>query len=258
MDSDNGTNFEGAAKVLHQLYQQESPENQQLQAALATNGIRWGFSPPRALHFGGKWEAAVKSKKRHLRTTLGATTLTYEELNTMLIQIEACLNSRPMSSMSDGPDDLQAFTPEHFLIGEPLQLIPEPSYLDDNPSRMHRWNLITKKIQQFRSRWSKVCLQRHLATYKWNHRQENLKVGDMVLVVDEDFPPARWPLARITVKSAYSEVARYADGTPNPEEYETRVSTWNRPITKLSYQQIHQEKINRKIKGTPRKGRNER
>ncbi|XP_011312152.1 uncharacterized protein [Fopius arisanus] len=247
MYSDNGSNFEGASKVLHQLYNRESPENQQLQAALATNGTRWSFIPPRAPHFGGKWEAAVKSTKHHLRRTLGTTTLTYEELNTILIQIEACLNSRPFSPMSDDPDDLQALTPGHFLISEALQLIPEPSYLDDNPSKMHRWNLITQKIQQFWSRWSKECLQRYLATYKWNQRQENIKVGDMVLVVNENFPPARWPLARVTavhpgadgltrvatVKTAYSEVSRHADGTPNPERYETRISTWDRPITKL-------------------------
>ncbi|XP_063989736.1 uncharacterized protein LOC135168999 [Diachasmimorpha longicaudata] len=247
MYSDNGSNFEGAAGVLHRLYNEESPENQQIQAALATNGTRWSFIPPRAPHFGGKWEAAVKSTKYHLKRTLGTTTLTYEELNTILIQIEACLNSRPISPMSDDPDDLQSLTPGHFLIGEPLQLIPEPSYLDDNPSKMHRWNVITQKIQQFWSRWSKECLQRYLAIYKWNQRQENIKVGDMVLVVNENFPPARWPLARVTavhpgddgltrvatVKTAYSEVARHADGTPNPERYQTRVSTWDRPITKL-------------------------
>ncbi|XP_063989937.1 uncharacterized protein LOC135169131 [Diachasmimorpha longicaudata] len=256
MYSDNGSNFDGAAGVLHRLYNEESPENQQIQAALATNGTRWSFIPARAPHFGGKWEAAVKSTKHHLKRTLRTTTLTYEELNTILIQIEACLNSRPISRMSDDPDDLQALTPGHFLIGEPLQLIPEPSYLDDNPSKMHRWNVITQKIPQFWSRWSKECLQRYLAIYKWNQRQENIKVGDMVLVVNENFPPARWPLARVTavhpgddgltrvatVKTPYSEVARHADGTPNPERYQRR----------------NCKKINKNFKGTPRNHRTER
>ncbi|XP_015118499.1 uncharacterized protein LOC107042122 [Diachasma alloeum] len=61
MYSNNATTFVGASGVLNKLYNQESRENQQIQAALATNGTQWNFSPPRAPHFGGKWEAVVKS-----------------------------------------------------------------------------------------------------------------------------------------------------------------------------------------------------
>ncbi|XP_011306365.1 uncharacterized protein [Fopius arisanus] len=146
MYSDNATTFEGAANELNRLYNQQSPENQQIRAALAHNGTQWKFIPPKAPHFGGKWEAAVKSTKYHLRRVLGTTTLTYEELNTVLVQIEACLNSRPIVPMTDDPDDLQVLTPRHFLIGEPLQLIPEPSQLDANTTKITRWNLVTQKL----------------------------------------------------------------------------------------------------------------
>ncbi|XP_015123319.1 uncharacterized protein LOC107045529 [Diachasma alloeum] len=163
MYSDNATTFVGAAEVLEKIYHRTSRENQQVQAALATNGTQWSFSPPRAPGFGGKWEAAVKSTKYHLRRVLGTTTLTFEELNSVVIQIEACLNSRPICPMSDDPDDLQVLTPGHFLIGEPLQLIPEPSIIDKNPSKLQRWNLVTQLTQQFWSRWAKECLQRYQA-----------------------------------------------------------------------------------------------
>ncbi|XP_063989926.1 uncharacterized protein LOC135169119 [Diachasmimorpha longicaudata] len=82
-------------------------------------GTEWSFSPPRAPHFGGKWEAAVKSTKFHLKRVLGSSTFTYEELNSILIQIEACLNSRPITPMMDDAEDLQALTPGHFLIESP-------------------------------------------------------------------------------------------------------------------------------------------
>ncbi|XP_015119042.1 uncharacterized protein LOC107042495 [Diachasma alloeum] len=143
MYSDNATTFFGAADILEKIYRQPSEENQRVQAALATHGTQWSFSPPRVPHFGGKWEAAVKSTKHHLKRVLGSTTLTYEELNSMIIQIEACLNSRPICLMSDDPDDLQALTAGHFLIGEPLQLIPEPSIINENPIKLQRWNLVT-------------------------------------------------------------------------------------------------------------------
>ncbi|XP_028982527.1 uncharacterized protein LOC107046529 [Diachasma alloeum] len=208
MYSDNATTFVGASTVLNKLYNQPSRENQQIQAALATNGTQWSFSPPRAPRFGGKWEAAVTSTNYHLKRVLGSTTFTYEKLNSILIQIEACLNSRPIAPMSDDPEDLQALTPGHFLIGEPLQ-----------------------KIQQFWSRWSRECLQRNQAIYKWNQRRENIEVGD-ILTADEDYPPAKWPLSRVvavhlgeealtrvtTIKTSRAVVPTRPDGTPTSRE----------------------------------------
>ncbi|XP_011311720.1 uncharacterized protein [Fopius arisanus] len=247
MYSDNATTFDGAATVLNNLYHQQSRENQQIQAALATNGTHWVFSPPRAPHFGGKWEAAVKSAKHHLKRVLGPSTLTYDELNSVVIQIEACLNSRPITPMSDDPEDLQALTPGHFLIGEPLQLIPEPSYINKNPNRLQRWNLVTQKVQQFWSRWARECLQRYQAIYKWNQRERNIKVGDMVLMIDQDLPPSKWPIARVsavhpgadgltrvaTVKTARAIVPSLRDGSPNLEGVTSTSATFNRPIVKL-------------------------
>ncbi|XP_015118496.1 uncharacterized protein LOC107042119 [Diachasma alloeum] len=247
MYSDNATTFVGAADQLERLYHQASKENQRVQAALATNGTQWSFSPPRAPHFGGKWEAAVKSTKHHLKRVLGTTTLTFEELNTVLVQIEACLNSRPICPMSDDPEDLQVLTPGHFLIGEPLQIVPESSYVDENPLKMRRWNLVTRIVQQFWSRWSKECLQRYQAIYKWKTRQQNIEVGNMVLMVDDNLPPAQWPIARViatrpgadgltrvaTVRTSKAEVGRHQDGSPNLQNITAAHSVFDRPITKL-------------------------
>ncbi|XP_015123486.1 uncharacterized protein LOC107045668 [Diachasma alloeum] len=247
MYSDNATTFVGAADQLERLYHQASKENQRVQAALATNGTQWSFSPPRAPHFGGKWEAAVKSTKHHLKRVLGTTTLTFEELNTVLVQIEACLNSRPICPMSDDPEDLQVLTSGHFLIGEPLQIVPESSYVDENPLKMRRWNLVTRIVQQFWSRWSKECLQRYQAIYKWKTRQQNIEVGNMVLMVDDNLPPAQWPIARViatrpgadgltrvaTVRTSKAEVGRHQDGSPNLQNITAAHSVFDRPITKL-------------------------
>ncbi|XP_063979909.1 uncharacterized protein LOC135163932 [Diachasmimorpha longicaudata] len=247
MYSDNATTFVGAASVLKTLYNQPSRENLEIQAALATQGTQWSFSPPRAPHFGGKWEAAVKSTKFHLKRVLGSSTFTYEELNSILIQIEACLNSRPITPMTDDAEDLQALTPGHFLIGEPLQIIPEPTLLNREPRKLQRWNLVTQKIQQFWSRWARECLQRYQAIYKWNQRERNIEVGDMVLMIDEDYPPAKWPLARVieihpgadgltrvaTIRTSKASVPTQQNGTPILERITSTSSIFKRPIAKL-------------------------
>lgn len=95
-------------------------ENGKLIPLLANDGTQWRFIPPGAPHFGGKWEAGVKSVKHHLRRVMESHLLTYEEMTTLLNQIEAVLNSRPLCPLTDDSEDLSALTPGHFLIGESL------------------------------------------------------------------------------------------------------------------------------------------
>jgi len=124
--SDNGTNFQGAANELHEIYKmlQSTSQMARIQDFLATEGCNWKFIPPHGPHFGGLWEAAVKSMKYHLRRTLGAQVATYEELCTLLAEIEACLNSRPLCALSDDPFNPTYLSPGHFLIGESLTQLP--------------------------------------------------------------------------------------------------------------------------------------
>jgi len=101
--SDNGTNFQGAANELHEVAKmlQTTSQMSRIQDFLATEGCTWNFIPPQGPHFGGLWEAVAKSMKYHLRRTLGSHVATYEELCTLLTEIEACLNSRPLCALSD-------------------------------------------------------------------------------------------------------------------------------------------------------------
>jgi hypothetical protein len=115
--SDNGTNFQGAAnqlKELHALFQ-TSTHLHSIQTCLSEQNCDWKFIPPHTPHFGGLWEAAVKSMKHHLRRTLGIHVVTYEELSTLLTEIEACLNSRPLCTISNNPHEVMYLTPGHFL-----------------------------------------------------------------------------------------------------------------------------------------------
>ena len=95
--SDNGSNFIGAANDLKDFYSflSSQPFQNSFSHFLLSQKIVWHFSPERAPHFGGLWEAAVRSTKHHLKRVVGLQRLTFEELTTLLCQIECCLNSRP-------------------------------------------------------------------------------------------------------------------------------------------------------------------
>ncbi|GFY06770.1 integrase catalytic domain-containing protein [Trichonephila clavipes] len=82
--------------------------------------------PPLSPHFGGLWEVGVKSVKFHLKRVVGSTNLTFEEFYTLLTQIEAVLNSRPLVRLVDNDiDSLNVLTSSHFLVGEETTGPPE-------------------------------------------------------------------------------------------------------------------------------------
>ncbi|XP_025993908.1 uncharacterized protein LOC113004540 [Solenopsis invicta] len=105
---------------------------------LSSQGIWWRFNPLVAPYFGGLWKAAVKSMKHHLRRVLGEATHIFEEMTTLLAQVEACMNSRPLQALSDDPEDLAAFILGHFLVGSAINAVPEPSLQDEPAGNLGR------------------------------------------------------------------------------------------------------------------------
>ncbi|XP_071573006.1 uncharacterized protein [Temnothorax nylanderi] len=226
--SDNGTNFRGAAKELRANFRAASSFYNTCAASLGNQGTEWSFIPPGAPHFGGLWEAGVKAVKYHLRRILGDHTLTYEEMATLLSQVEACLNSRPLYALSNDPSDLSALTPGHMLIGEPLVNVPEPSLLDTDAKRLStRWALVSSMRDHFWSRWSREYVHHLQQLKKWRKTSPNLEVGTLVLLKDELQPPAKWALARVTALHPGS------DGLVRVVTIKTATTAFKRPITKL-------------------------
>ncbi|XP_050312220.1 uncharacterized protein LOC126747541 [Anthonomus grandis grandis] len=125
ISSDNATNFKGANNSLNEVYKFFKEHVCEIQDFLSTREIEWKFIPPNSPHWGGLWEAGIKSTKYHLKRVTGKSILSYECLYTGLTQIEAILNSRPLQPMSDSISDLTCLTPGHFLIGQQLTSFPE-------------------------------------------------------------------------------------------------------------------------------------
>lgn len=120
--SGNGTNFQGANRKLSRRLR-ELMQDPELQNHFATEEIHWRFIPPAAPQFEGLWEARVKSVKFHLKRILGEFTPTFEEFATLLCNIECILNSRPLAPLFDDPDNFDAITPGHFLVGSHLKFL---------------------------------------------------------------------------------------------------------------------------------------
>ncbi|XP_043505316.1 uncharacterized protein LOC122526172 [Polistes fuscatus] len=198
--SDNGTNFVGANNQLKDLYALiNSDEYKTKIHNFATDQrISWHFNPPLSPHFGGLWEAAVKSFKHHFKRVVGETLFTYEELNTFAVEIEAILNSRPLCPISSDPNDTTALTPAHFLVGKPLNKLPEENYENVPSNRLSSWKHITKVRQDFWRRWHIEYLRELQKRQKWTNSQYKHEEGMIVILIDKNQPCMRWQLGRIT------------------------------------------------------------
>ncbi|CAG9133575.1 unnamed protein product [Plutella xylostella] len=194
--ADNSTTFVGGFNELNSFLSNNSDA---IQSSMNEQGIDFKFIPPYSPHFGGLWESAVKSVKHHLRRTLGLAHLTYEEMTTCLIQIEAILNSRPLVPISSDPSDLSCLTPAHFLIGRPLLSVPH-NVIDDNAniSRLQRFQRVEALKQHFWRRFSNEYVCSLQQRSKWRSSRGQLQEGDLVLLKDASQPPLLWLMGRVT------------------------------------------------------------
>ncbi|KAH8388811.1 hypothetical protein KR215_000935, partial [Drosophila sulfurigaster] len=160
----------------------------------AHKSLSWHFNPPGAPHMGGLWEAGVKSFKALFYKATSTGKYTFEELSTLLAKIEACLNSRPISPMSEDPSDLLALTPGHFLVGGPLISVLEPPINQPATSILNRWQRMKALHQQFCFRWKDEYLKKLHKRTKWQSSTRNLRIGDMVVIKEDNLPSNEWRL----------------------------------------------------------------
>lgn len=197
--SDNATNFQGSKNELNEIYKllTNQPNSNKITKELTNKQISWHFIPPRSPHFGGLWESSVKSVKTHIKKVIGEALLTFEEYSTLLSEIEFCLNSRPLTPLSNDPSDLSPLTPNHFLLGYSSIGLEEINLTQINDNKLSRWQHLQKMKQHIWQRWRREYLSNLQQRSKWNQTSPNFQVGDMVLVLDNQYPSSRWPLGRV-------------------------------------------------------------
>ena len=135
--------------------------------------------------------------KTHLRRIISDIKLTFEEFTTVLTQIEAVLNSRPLAPMPCDDDGIEALTPGHFLVGKPLEALPDPSDSYRPVSLLRRWHLCQSLVRHFWKRWSTEYLHTLRHYKKWHSINKNLQVGDILVLQEDNRLPLKCPLRRI-------------------------------------------------------------
>lgn len=166
--------------------------------------------------------------KTHLKKIVGQAALNYEEMHTLLVQIEAILNSRSITGLSNDPNDLSVRTPGHFLIGDASNSNAEPNLMELKSNRLSRWQHVEQMRQQFWKRWSGEYLHQMQQRSKWKtNKGQQLQTGQLVLVKQGGLAPLQWILGRV------SGLHQGADGVARAATIQTAKGNFERPLTKL-------------------------
>ncbi|XP_076384498.1 uncharacterized protein LOC143263340 [Megalopta genalis] len=192
--SDNGTNFVGANNMLSEMHEILRNGENKIRHFLTEKQISWHFIPAQSPNFGGLWEAAVKCFKHHVKRVVGEELFSFEQFNTFVIEVEAILNSRPLTPLSSDPNDPIALTPGHFLIGDSLTSFPDIDFRKTPSNRLSNWQHIQKVKQDFWARWYKEYINQLNVRQRWTKGSPNITKGTIVVLKEDNLPPLQWRL----------------------------------------------------------------
>jgi transposase InsO family protein len=225
IQSDNGTNFVASEKVLREAVQDWNQNK--IEHFLRQKGIQWKFNPPAASHMGGVWERQIRTVRKVLGALTKEQNMDDEGLSTLMCLVEAIVNGRPLTTVSDDARDPEPLTPNHLLLLRSGPTLPPGRFDKDDLNSRKRWRQIQYMADIFWKRWVKEYLPTLQRRQRWLDHSRNFDIGDVVLVVDHNTPRNMWPLARVV------KVYPGSDGCVRSVDIQTRTSTLRRPITKL-------------------------
>ena len=223
--SDNGTNFRGASRELKEAIDAIDLTKQKSYAL--THRIEWHFNPPDAPHMGGAWERLIRSVKSALHVTMREQAPVEEVLITVFAEIEHAINSRPLTHVPVDPRDGEALTPNHFLLGYSAGEMSLVRCSQDVTNTRKQWKLAQAFSDAAWKRWLREYLPTLIERPKWVDNSENLKIGDLVLLMD--FQAARNEWKRGTITQVYPG----KDGVVRVAEIQTSKGKFIRPAHKI-------------------------
>ena len=175
---DNGTNLVGGAR--------------EIKEAIAA----WN-EKTKASHASGVWERLIRSTGIALRAILGNILVDEEVLATVLTEVEAILNSRPLCTASDDPDDQEPLTPNYLLLQKAVHNLPPGSFVKEDLFSRKKWRQAQILADHFWKRWLKEYILSLQERQKWQKPRRNAEVGDLVLLVDDCLPRSQWRMGRV-------------------------------------------------------------
>lgn len=194
--SDNGTNIVAGEKELREGI--NNLNSVRVTTEMIDRGIDWRFSPPSAPSFGGIWERLISSSKKAMKAILENRSVTDEVLRTFFAEVTSLLNYRPLTNVLTDPAEPEPLTPFHFILGcaNPHQA-PDSESAFDGLSR-RKWKQAQFITDQFWRRWMREYLPSLIERKKWDKSVRPLRVGDNVLIMDENTRRGEWLTGQIT------------------------------------------------------------
>ena len=194
--SDRGTNLVGADGILRREW---NSWRETIAPELHKKNIEWTFIPAGTPHYGGLWERVVGLFKKHITSATRGDILHVDMFNTIVIEIEGILNRRPLTPMSDDPDDTECISPAHILYPATFAhssaiIVPDNAY---ETSAQASWKRAQNRISAFWKVWSTEYLDLLHTRSKWQTTRDDMRIGDLVILVDESSRRHDWKMARV-------------------------------------------------------------
>ncbi|KXJ81141.1 hypothetical protein RP20_CCG021364 [Aedes albopictus] len=209
--SDNGTNFVGANRQLTEEQQKMQQVNQECASTFTNTHTTWYFNVPAAPHMGGPWERLVRSVKTAMKVISDSTPHPSDEmLETILLEAEGVINSRPLTYVPLDQADSEALTPNHFLLyGSNGVNQPVIAFVDKESGLRDIHKASQRIVDKFWGRWVLEYLPMLTRRTKWFEKVKPLEPGDLVVIIDEKTRNS-WTRGRIleTIKGANDQVRR--------------------------------------------------
>ncbi|XP_038583451.1 uncharacterized protein LOC119909340 [Micropterus salmoides] len=226
--SDCGSNFVGAFKELKMDSQGHGDSS--IEDYLLQQKCTWVFNPPHSSHMGGAWERMIGVARRILDSMLlqvGPSKLTHEVLVTLMAEVSAIVNARPLIPVSTDPEAPLILTPS---MKTGASLSPASDFSKGDLLK-NQWKRVQALAETFWARWRREYLSTLQSRQKWQSQKPNLKEGDIVLMKDSQAKRNQWPMGMI-VKATPSK-----DGLVRKVEFKvTRnqaVKIFSRPISEV-------------------------
>ncbi len=206
--SDRGTNFIGACRELN--INTDDPE---LKGYLQEQGCTWSFNAPHSSHMGGAWERMINTARRILDALLlknSLSRLTHEVLTTLMSEVMAIMNARPLLPISSDPDTLEVLSPS-MLLTQKASTVPAPlGDFDMKDLYKKEWRQVQCLADAFWKAWRRDYLATLQVRRKWTEEKRNLQEGDVVLLKDSNVKRNEWPIGLIvkTIPSSDNRVRK--------------------------------------------------
>ena len=160
-----------------------------------THKIKWRFNTPSIPHQGGMFESMVKQTKTALKVIVGQQILSWNEMSTVFAEVQCLVISRPLGYPSNDGNDLQPLTPNNFILGRATGGVPQGLFREAKAYRK-RCEFVQSLVQVFWSWFQREYFQTLMRRTKWERKERQFKVGDTVLLIDDNLP--RWNMGRVT------------------------------------------------------------